>query len=321
MPKIILKPSNKKFDIQICIPAYKRENELEVLFKSIRNSLDGIDYNLYFLLNGASDNVKKIVFEKLAIYNNTGVVVFEKNIKDEVFIWPFFNLPQGLFWVIGDDDFLTINAKETILKAVKHDLTILNYDLYDNQLKEMLQPNYLGSLLPKKDLELDIKSIFSIFGDKLTYISSIIVNNKILSEDYASSKPKSFQYASLIYNSISKCSRKVNIFFEHKVCLKQRGNNIPIKDRSITDNIFINEIRAFYVSMMRNPLFRLSALLKFFKSTFIDIPRLLIRSKIEGRYVRVKSFFLLDLVYFFIIKIFIKIIPVKTFELLRGFLK
>ena len=34
--KIILKPLNKKFDIQICIPAYKRENELEVLI-FIRN--------------------------------------------------------------------------------------------------------------------------------------------------------------------------------------------------------------------------------------------------------------------------------------------
>ena len=55
MPKIILKPSNEKFDIQICIPAYKREYELEVLFQSIRNHLDDVDYNLYFLLNGANE--------------------------------------------------------------------------------------------------------------------------------------------------------------------------------------------------------------------------------------------------------------------------
>ena len=135
--KIILKPSNEKFDIQICIPAYKRENELEVLFQSIRNHLDDVDYNLYFLLNGANENVKKIVLEKLAIYNNTGVVIFEENIKDGVFTWPFFNLPQGLFWVVGDDDLLTERSREAIKKAIEYDLTILNYDLYDNQLKKI----------------------------------------------------------------------------------------------------------------------------------------------------------------------------------------
>ena len=137
MPKIILKPSNEKFDIQICIPTYKRENELEVLFQSIRNHLDDVDYNLYFLLNGANENVKKIVLEKLAIYNNTGVVIFEENIKDGVFTWPFFNLPQGLFWVVGDDDLLTERSREAIKKAIEYDLTILNYDLYDNQLKKI----------------------------------------------------------------------------------------------------------------------------------------------------------------------------------------
>ena len=321
MPKIILKPSNEKFDIQICIPAYKREYELEVLFQSIRNHLDDVDYNLYFLLNGANENVKKIVLEKLAIYNNTGVVIFEENIKDGVFTWPFFNLPQGLFWVLGDDDLLTERSREAIQKAIEYDLTILNYDLYDNQLKKKLKPNYLGSLMPSKNIEMDIKSVFSIFGDKLTFISSVIINSKILSLNFASSKPKSFQYASLIYNSISKSKRKASIFFEDEICLKQRGNNIPLKYRSVTDNIFINELRAFYISMIHNPLFRFAAIRKLIQATFIDTPRLLIRSKIEGRSANVKSFFFIDFVYFFVIKLFIIIIPVQFFKLLRGFFR
>ena len=168
---------------------------------------------------------------------------------------------------------------------------------------------------------MDIKSVFSIFGDKLTFISSVIINSKILSLNFASSKPKSFQYASLIYNSISKSKRKASIFFEDEICLKQRGNNIPLKYRSVTDNIFINELRAFYISMMRNPLFRFAAIRKLIKATFIETPRLLIRSKIENRSANVKSFFFIDFVYFFIIKLFINIIPVQFFKLLRGFLR
>ena len=99
--------------------------------------------------------------------------------------------------------------------------------------------------MPSKNIEMDIKSVFSIFGDKLTFISSVIINSKILTSNFASSEPKSFQYASLIYNSFSKSKKKIKYFFEDEICLKQRGNNIPLKHRSVTDNIFINELRAF----------------------------------------------------------------------------
>tara|TARA_B100000886_G_scaffold340029_1_gene307542 strand:+ start:1275 stop:2240 length:966 start_codon:yes stop_codon:yes gene_type:complete len=321
MPEIIVKPQNKEVDVQVCIPVYKREEELLELYDSISSSLDGLNYNIYFLLNGAADNVKQLVFNKFSELDNSGIVIFDKNIKDDVFVWPFFNLPKGLFWVIGDDDFVTENARDVIKKAQKYDLTILNYDLYDSNLKNKLSGDNLGRYFTKVDNEIDIKYVYSNLSEKLSFISSVIVNSSKLSIDYSSSEPKSFQYASLIYNSFSKSKRKASIFFEKKICLKQRGNNIPLKHRSVTDNIFINELRAFYISMMRNPLFRFAAIRKLIKATFIETPRLLIRSKIENRSANVKSFFFIDFVYFFIIKLFINIIPVQFFKLLRGFLR
>tara|TARA_B100000925_G_C22002838_1_gene472150 strand:+ start:1900 stop:2865 length:966 start_codon:yes stop_codon:yes gene_type:complete len=321
MPEIIVKPLNKEVDLQVCIPVFEREEELLVLYDSISRSLDGLNYNIYFLLNGATDNVKQLVFNEFSQLDNSGVVIFDKNVKDDVFVWPFFNLPKGLFWIIGDDDFVTDNAKDVVKKAQKNDLTILNYDLYDNKLENKLSEGYLERYFRNVGNEIDIKYVFSNLSEKLSFISSVIVNSRKLLFDYSSSEPKSFQYASLIYNSISKSERKVNIFFEAKVCLKQRGNNIPSKHRSVTDNIFINELRAFYISMMRNPSFRFSSIQKLLKATFIYTPRLLIRSKIEGRSASVKSFFLIDFVYFFIIKLFVKIIPIQVFKLVRGFLK
>lgn len=321
MPEIIVKPLNKEVDLQVCIPVFKREAELLKLYDSISRSLDGLNYNIYFLLNGATDNVKQLVFNKFAELDNSGIVIFNKNIKDDVFVWPFFNLPKGLFWVIGDDDFVTENARDVIKKAQKYDLTILNYDLYDSNLENKLSGDYLGKYFTKVDNEMDIKYVFSNLSEKLSFISSVIVNSSKLSIDYSSVEPKSFQYSSLIYNSLSKSKRKASIFFEKKICLKQRGNNVLYEDRSVTDNIFINELRAFYISMTHNPLFRFAAIRKLIQATFIETPRLLIRSKIEDRSANVKSFFFIDFVYFFVIKLFIKIIPVHFFKLLRGFLR
>ena len=321
MPAIIAKPLNKEVDIQVCIPVFQREEELLVLYDSISKSLSGLNYNVYFLLNGATDNAKKLVFKEFAKLDNSGIVVFDKNIKDDIFVWPFFNLPKGLFWIIGDDDFVTENARNVVQKAQNYDLTILNYDLYDNNLENKISGSHLERYFRKAGNEIDIKYVFSNLSEKLSFISSVIINSRKLSFDYSSSEPKSFQYASLIYNSISKSKRKVNIFFEDKVCLKQRGNNVLYEDRSITDNIFINELRAFYISMIHNPLFRFAAIRKLIQATFIETPRLIIRSKVEGRSAKVKSFFFIDFVYFFVIKLFIKIIPVQFFKLLRGFLR
>ena len=125
MPEIIVKPLKKEVDLQVCIPVFEREEELLVLYDSISRSLDGLNYNIYFLLNGATDNVKQLVFNEFSQLDNSGVVIFDKNVKDDVFVWPFFNLPKGLFWIIGDDDFVTDNAKDVVKKAQKNDLTIL----------------------------------------------------------------------------------------------------------------------------------------------------------------------------------------------------
>ena len=144
--------------------------------------------------------------------------------------------------------------------------------------------------MPSKNIEMDIKSVFSIFGDKLTFISSVIINSKILTSNFASSEQSHFSMQALFIIHFLKVKEN-QVFFEDEICLKQRGNNIPLKHRSVTDNIFINELRAFYISMMRNPLFRFAAIRKLIKATFIETPRLLIRSKIENRSANVKSFF------------------------------
>ena len=93
MSEIIVKPFKEKVDLQICIPAYRREKELKTLHDSIRKSLVSINYNIYFLLNGSSDNVKKLVLDELSLFENTGVILFNENIKDYIIIWPLLNLP------------------------------------------------------------------------------------------------------------------------------------------------------------------------------------------------------------------------------------
>lgn len=319
MPQFIAKPHKKKVDIQICIPVYKRETALIDLVKSIEESLEGINYNLYFLLNGATENAKNLVTKKLGIKPNFGIVFFEENIKEDIFIWPFFNLPKGLTWVIGDDDFLNEESYNAVLNALNHDLTILNYDLYDKNLEHKLIPSYLEGYFLKSPNPINIKYLFSNLGEKLAFISSVIINTNIIAQTKNNFEPKSFQYASLIYYSILKYQKQINIHFEKKICLKQRGNNISLDDKSVVDEIFINEIRVFYLLMFRYRKYRIPAIFKLIKYTFIQTPRLMIRSKIEGRTTAAKGFFIVDHIYLFIVKVFVRFLPKSFFQHIRNY--
>lgn len=321
MYQFIVKPLEKKVDLQICIPVYKREIELIALVKSIRKSLKGINYNIYFLLNGATENAKNLVTEKLALTENSGIISFEKNIEEDIFIWPFFNLPKGLTWVIGDDDFIEKDAYDAVLNSMNYDLTILNYDLYDHNLDKKLYPSYLERYFKKEHHLNNIKFLFSNLGERLSFISSVIIDTNIISSDIKNHKPKSFQFASLIYYSILKNKEKVKIYFESNICLKQRGNNISKDDKLITDNIFINEIRLFYLSMIYSPTYRIPAFFKLTIYTILHTPRLLIRSRIEDRSPDVKGFFVIDQLYLTMVSILIRFIPKSFFKYIRNLSK
>ena len=318
MPKYLLKPREQHVDLQICIPVYKRVNELLILANSIRDSLDGLNYNLYFLLNGASEDVKTLVLEKLSKFNNTGVIFFEENIKEDIFIWPLLNLPRGHFWIIGDDDFVLGNARDIVIKSLNNDLTILNYDLYDQNLENKVIENYLGRDFLSNNQDIDIKNLFSILGDKLCFISSVIVNSKILSFNSIDMAPKSFQYASLIYNSFAKYEMETRIFFEDQICFRQRGNNIPNDVKHLTDDIFINDIRFFYIRMLKEPVYRFSAFFKLIELTFVLIPKRLIVCRIEGRVSNVRTFTFIDYLYLFVVKNILRVVPVNFLIFLRD---
>jgi hypothetical protein len=321
MPKYLAKPQTDIVDLNICIPVYKRTSELSQLVSSINKSLYGINYNLYFLLNGSTNEVKQLVLNNFIKTSNIGVILFNENIKEDIFIWPLFNLPQGRFWIIGDDDFIEDNARDAVLDSLKHDLTILNYDLYDKTLDSIVKENYLGRLLVKRKKNLDIKYIFDSLGEKISFISSVIVNSKILSLDSVVSSPKSFAYASLLYGSFAESNLKTKIFFEKKICLKQRGNNILIKDMKIIDDIFINDIRLFYLNMTSKKIYRYKAIKKFLIATFFLIPKLLIASRLSNRNPIIKTFFYIDFLYLFIVKSIIRIIPKFVFNFLRKSLR
>ena len=321
MPKYILKPQTDIVDLNICIPVYKRTSELTQLVSSIKKSLYGINYNLYFLLNGSTNEVQQLVLNNFIKSSNIGVIVFNENIKEDIFIWPLFNLPQGRFWIIGDDDFIEDNARDAVLDSFNYDLAILNYDLYDNKLNSVVKEDYLGRLFFKRKDNLDIKDIFDNLSDKINFISSVIINSKILSMDSVVSSPKSFAYASLIYGSFAKSNLKTKIFFEKKICLKQRGNNIALEDMVIVDEIFINDIRVFYLNMASKKIYRYGAIKKFLIVTFFLIPRLLIACRLGNRNPIIKTFFYIDFLYLLIVKSIIRITPKFIFNFLRKGLR
>lgn len=321
MPHLIRKPRINNPDLNICIPVYKRKKELVLLFDSIITSLNGINYNLYFLLNGPDGEVKDLVLKKLAKFENTGVIYFEDNIGEDIFIWPLFNLPKGKFWIIGDDDLLVNYSHKAILKSLKYDLTILNYDLYDHNLKNIVTSNYLGREFSQISEIINNRILFHALGEKITFISSVIINSEILNKQNFKLAPKSFQFASLIYNALESSTPEIKVFFEKNVSLKQRGNNILSEDKHITDEIFINDIRLFYLSMLSKRAYMFSAFLKLLKSTFINTPRLLLRSHLEGRHPSVKGFFLIDKLYLFTINIIIRCVPSKFYIFLKKHIK
>ena len=318
MSELIVKPFKEKVDLQICIPAYRREKELKTLHDSIRKSLVSINYNIYFLLNGASDNVKKLVLDELSLFENTGVILFNENIKEDIFIWPLLNLPKGHFWIIGDDDSITDKANEVVERSLKNDLTILNYDLYDQALEKKLFGSFLEKYFKKQSNYIDKKYLFSNLSEKLSFISSIIIRSNIISKDFISIEPKSFQFGGMIYTSLADHDKDLKISFEETICLNQRGNNISNDDKYVTDDIFINDLRFFYLSMLKIPVYRYSAIVKLIKATFLLTPRLLLRSSIEHRYPRTESFFIIDYIYFFVVKFFIRLIPKAFFIFLKS---
>ena len=53
------------------------------------------------------------------------------------------------FWIIGDDDSITDKANEDE-KMLKNDLTILNYDLYDQALEKNCLEVFLKSISENK---------------------------------------------------------------------------------------------------------------------------------------------------------------------------
>jgi hypothetical protein len=291
---LIKSPSNKLTQLAICIPVYKRVSELHELIESIEHSIQKHPIQVFFLLNGVSSEIRDNVINSFGSVDNYGILEFEENTGEAIFQWPFFNLKNEFIWIIGDDDKLLPNIDKAIDIALTNDVTILNYDLYDKSLSRSIKNNFLGRKFDKSRKQMTAKSMFTVFGHLVTFISCVIVRKSVAERKYSLIPPLSFSYASLIYHSLSSKTESNRIAFFPEIALRQRGANIANSDMDRIDDIFLNEIRSFYFGMMKSETFRMQALISIIKLTVLSLPFHLYRSRRQGRAPKIAFFGVFD---------------------------
>ena len=133
--------------LTICIPTYNRVELLKSSIDSILNAIKFANFNVDIIIsdNCSHDNTESFCLE---LTNNYSFIHYYKN-KENVVDLNFYLAVQksntDFVWIFGDDDILNLNAIKIVMDAIisNHNLIVLNYDLYNNDLSHIIKSSYL----------------------------------------------------------------------------------------------------------------------------------------------------------------------------------
>lgn len=119
-------------DFSIVIPTYNRKERLLNTLKRVFNQPQSSDIYIQILNNHSNYNVKEAILEQFGteITKNLEVVDYPVNIGGSLNIcMPFFYCKTKWMWVLSDDDEITLDALEIVLKDIdKHpDVGVIKY--------------------------------------------------------------------------------------------------------------------------------------------------------------------------------------------------
>lgn len=218
--------------LTICIPTYNRVELLKSSIDSILNAIKFANCNVDIIIsdNCSHDNTESFCLE---LTNNYSFIHYYKN-KENVVDLNFYLAVQksntDFVWIFGDDDILNLNAIKIVTDAIisNHNLIVLNYDLYNNDLSHIKKSNYLNI---NNNLFYNNKNrLLMDFNLKLGFISCVIFERKafleIPLEVFDEYRPYGFPF---VYSLYSTLNDNLNAIFISEPILLQRGDDLPAK--------------------------------------------------------------------------------------------
>ena len=164
-------------DLSICIPAYMRVEELEQCLRSLIEQVNTANAEIIIMLNGASLDVERLAHEWSDANAKVGIYKKEKNIAEEIFLVPFYDLDCRSTVVFSDDDIaLPGFIDRLIVELIHSDLVISNYKRVDVTCKRITDHSYLSDVKFTKFI--DPNELLSTFGHRIQFISCVAINLK-----------------------------------------------------------------------------------------------------------------------------------------------
>lgn len=273
--------------LSICIPTYNRFQELDETLYHVTIYSKKYEFikEILVLDNNENDKAKNCVqkylgkFEKLNYIKNAFNIGGHENFKKCIE-----TAKSDFVWILTDDDILYENSLEIIRKNLEKniDCLIVNWDVYDQNIKELIMKDVINS---KKNFINDKNFILSEFFTKLSFVSSVIFkkkdfNNFVDDNLYAEYTPYGLTCALTAYSIFLKENCKVH--YEKIPVLKQRGNNdLFLKDVKNFYNVFSKGMKLFHKNFLDKHYNKNSVKISKRKTFYFYILRNLINEKIK----------------------------------------
>jgi len=243
--------------LSICIPTYNRFKDLnETLFYVTKFSKhQNFVKEIVVLDNNENEKAKKIINKYLKRYAKLKYIKNPYNIGGHENFKKCIETAKGDFvWILTDDDVLFEHSLEIISKNLKKeiDCLIINWDLYDQNLNELVIENVIKS---NKIFSDNRNSLLSQFDTKLTYVSSIIFKKTdffLLVDDKLYDKYIPYGLTCLLTAYSIFLKENCKVFFEDTPVIKQRGHNDSfLRDNSKNYyNVFSDGINFFHKNFL-----------------------------------------------------------------------
>ncbi len=216
--------------LTICIPTFNRVDLLRESVNSIIKSIffSGYEVNVIISDNCSTDGTQNYCLELVNNYPFIGYHRNDENVNELNFYLAAKRAKSDYVWLFSDDDILCLNAVKLIYDAlvVGNNLVIVNYDLYDNDLRILKKKNYFSI---SKDWQFDDKNLLlSDLGLKVGFISCVVFNResflKMPIDEFDKYRPFGFPFVFALYSSLKEDLRALVI---SDSIIKQRGADYP----------------------------------------------------------------------------------------------
>ena len=241
-----------KNTISICVPTYNRFDHLRQTLKNLLEITKAQDLieEILVIDNNENNKAEDIIRKFSKKSKKIRYIKNEKNIGPENNFKKCIIESKGKYvWLIADDDFLFQDSIEKIsdMIAINYDCIFLNWSLYSNDMKNIIQDKIL-SLNTVHALDKNI--VLENFSTKISFISSVIFKKKLFTQEHLLiyEKFKKFQlsFLMLIYSIIEDDNLK--LAYQDCQIIKQRGDNDSFLRDSAKNfyNVFSEGIYQFH---------------------------------------------------------------------------